>query len=78
MRLAAATVRFAVNNQVGHDCPMQISAPVWIIIALGIIALISVLAVFAKWPDVDDSDLGSVSNQWVAEHRGGQSHESAH
>ena len=49
----------------------------WIIGGVGVIAAIG-LAMFTAWrADGDDRDLGTVSNQWVSEHRlSGQTHDS--
>jgi hypothetical protein len=48
----------------------------WIVGGVGVIAAIG-LALFAAWRSGDDDrDLGSVSTQWVSEHRlSGQTHD---
>jgi hypothetical protein len=42
---------------------------VWIIIGLGVI-IVAILAAFTlPWRLGDDGDLGTISQQWLAEHR---------
>ena len=48
----------------------------WIIGGVGVIAAIGLAMFTARRGDGDDRDLGSVSNQWVSEHRlSGQTHD---
>jgi hypothetical protein len=42
---------------------------VWIIIGLGVIALAVLAVFFFPWRLGDDRDLGTISHQWLAEHR---------
>jgi hypothetical protein len=61
------------NSQRDGDSNVSI---LWIVGGVGVIAAI-VLAVFtARRGDREERDLGSVSNQWVSEHRlSGQTHD---
>lgn len=45
---------------------------VWIVIGLGVAAA---LVIFNRERRAKDRDLGSVSNQWVTEHRLGHTHD---
>jgi hypothetical protein len=48
---------------------MEMSAAIWIAIATGIVTVIAVLRVFRAKSTARKLDVGSVSKQWVAEHR---------
>jgi hypothetical protein len=54
----------------------RIVSMLWIVVGVGIIAAVG-LAMLTAWRgDGKDHDLGSVSSQWVAEHRtSGQAHD---
>ena len=41
----------------------------WIIIGLGGVALVGLTVFFFPWRLGDDRDLGTISHQWLAEHR---------
>jgi hypothetical protein len=47
----------------------------WVIVALGVLAL-STFVVYRRWHPGGPSDLGWVTERWLAEHRAGQSGES--
>jgi hypothetical protein len=48
----------------------------WIVGGVGVIAAIILAVLTARRGDREERDLGSVSNQWVSEHRlSGQTHD---
>ena len=50
---------------------MDLWTVLWVGIAVVIIGIVALVMAAARRPSVED--LGSVSNQWIVEHRAGQS-----
>jgi hypothetical protein len=72
---ASSIRRLARSHEVRHDTPMQVSTAVWIAIGVGAIGVAMAILMFIR-PQTRAVDLGSVSEQWVAQHRTGPMHDS--
>jgi hypothetical protein len=57
-------------HKVRHDPAMQMSIAMWIAIGVGVIGMAIALLTFIR-PQSRAVDLGSVSEQWMAQHRAG-------
>ena len=63
-------------DAVGHDRAMHLSIAMWVAIGAGLFGLAMTLLLFKR--SAGRMDLGSVSEQWMAQHRAGRAEESQH
>jgi len=57
---------------------MRVTVITWIVLAAGIVGLMVVARLLRGRSESARLDVGSVSDQWIAEHRAGQSNGSTH
>lgn len=61
-------------HEMRHDSAMQMAIAAWIATGVGLIGMAIAVLMFIR-PQSRAVDLGSVSEQWVAQHRAGPAHD---
>jgi hypothetical protein len=66
----------ALRDDVGHDGAMHLSIAMWVAIGAGLFGLAMTLLLVKR--SGGRMDLGSVSEQWMAQHRAGRADDPHH